>query len=124
MRDQKQGPAPFSLRLSESERGDLMERAAGEPLSGYIRSQLFPDGRRLYARSAIPTYDRTLLAQAMGKLGQAELAKSLRQLATAARVGALTITPETEQALFRASADIANIRSMLMAALRIDENNP
>jgi len=65
---------------------------------------------------------RKLLAQVLGKLGQSELEKSLSQVAHAAHIGALPLTAETEAALRNAASDIAEMKRLLMVALRIQEH--
>ncbi len=114
----KKALPPFSLRLSSEERAAL-ERAAGrKPLGAFIREKLF-DGeltpRRTRGRR--PVKDHTALAQVLGALGQSRLSSNLNQLAKAAHIGALPITPELEQELGEACAEIRAMRDDLMQAL-------
>lgn len=120
MADQKsRGPAPFSLRLSLADRQLLERRAAGQPLSAYIRAQILcsaPQGDLI--DPGLPE-GRKAVARILGKLGESELSRSLARLAEAARMGALPVTPETETAIQQAATDIKDMRSALMAALRM-----
>jgi hypothetical protein len=50
-------------------------------------------------------------------LGESRLANNLNQLAKSANTGSLPVTPETEKALREASAEIHQMRAMLMRAL-------
>jgi hypothetical protein len=93
-------PAPFSLRLTFEERSALEQAAGDMPLGAYIRAELFQNKktrhRRRYKR---PVKDRQVLGQLLGLLGEARLANNLNQLAKAANTGSLPVTPETEKAL-------------------------
>lgn len=115
----KRGPAPFSLRLTLADRQLLERKAAGQPLSAYIRAQILgsaPQGD--FIDPALPE-GRKAVARILGKLGESELSRSLARLAEAAHMGALPVTSETETALQQAAADISDMKSALMAALRL-----
>ena len=111
-------PPPFSLRLSFEERAVLEHAAAGQSLGAYIRSKLF-DGdltpRR--TRGHRPVKDHTALAKVLGALGQSRLSSNLNQLAKAAHIGALPVTPELAEELFDACAQIRAMRIDLLKAL-------
>jgi len=116
-------PRPFSLRLSAKQRRVLEVRAGGMPLGEYIRGRLFsgdlrPEPVRRHPR---PVKDHKALAEVLARLGASRLASNLNQLARAANVGALPVTPETEAALRQACADIAAMRAALMRALGFKE---
>jgi hypothetical protein len=113
----KNGPAPFSIRLTQLEREQLEKRAAGQPLGTYIRAQIF---RKSESDFSFPL-GRKALAQILGKLGQSELSKSLAILAETARLGILPVTSETEDALLAAARDVHAMKEMLMKALRTKE---
>jgi hypothetical protein len=111
-------PAPFSLRLSTVERDRLVADANGLALGAYIKSRLFgtePSGR--VRRKGLPIQDREAHAQALALLGRSHLASNLNQLARAANIGTLPITPETEADLRAALQAVADIRRLLLAAL-------
>lgn len=113
-----ESPPPFSLRLSTVERNQLEQAAAGMPLGGYIRARLF-DGdltpRR--SRGRTPVKDHAALAQLLGMLGNMRLASNLNQLARAANIGTLPVTPEVEEDLAKACAAVIAMRAELMRAL-------
>ena len=111
---------PFSLRLSEDERAILRRRAGSRPLGEYIRSKLFGDKvspRKLRHRNPSET-DRTI-ATLLAGIGQSRLASNMNQIAKAANIGALPVTPDLVEELHQACADIAIIRQALVRALGI-----
>lgn len=124
---QKQHPyttatRPFSLRLSEAERERLSLRAGRVPLGAYVRGVLFPANDNgapppRQARGVAPVRDHAALAQVLAKFGASDTASSLRSLARAAELGALPMTPETEEAIRQACRDVAEIKALLMTAL-------
>lgn len=115
---QKKAPAPFSIRFTFEERAKLEEAAAGMPLGAFIRQKLF-DGeltpRRV--RGHKPIKDHAELARVLGALGQSRLSSNLNQIAKAANLGALPVTPELEAELNEACQSIRSMRSELMRAL-------
>lgn len=117
----KKTPPPFSLRLTKDERVKLEHAAAGMPLGPFIKAKLF-DGdlspRR--TRGAAPVKDHAALAQALGLLGNLRLANNLNQLAKAANMGALPLSPEVEEELMATCAAVLAIRIELMRALGYD----
>lgn len=113
---------PFSLRLSEGERERLALRAGRVPLGAYVRGVLFPANdngalQHRQARGVAPVRDHAALAQVLAKLGASDTASSLRTIARAAELGALPMTPETEEAIRQACRDVAEIKALLMTAL-------
>lgn len=111
-------PPPFSLRLNDEERARLEHAAAEMPLGSYIKARLF-DGdlspRRTRGRT--PVKDHAALAQVLGMLGNMRLASNLNQLARAANIGTLPLTPEVEEELQTACAAVIAMRAELMRAL-------
>lgn len=115
---------PFSLRLTKAERIELEKRAAGLSLGTYIRERLFDSNcykpqRR--TRGRFPVKDHKALAQILALLGKSQAAHDFNQLAKAASIGALPVTSETETAILEATQNVKIIKSMLMAALGIQE---
>ena len=111
-------PSPFCLRLTFEERAALEQAASGQPLAVYVRSRLFDDSlppRR--TRNKHPVKDHKALAELLAELGRLRVSTNLNQLARAANSGSLPVTPETEQALQQACADIGWMRDRLMAGL-------
>tara|TARA_R110002110_G_scaffold415618_1_gene652467 strand:+ start:2356 stop:2733 length:378 start_codon:yes stop_codon:yes gene_type:complete len=117
-------PPPFSLRLTKKERSILESQANGEPLGSYIRSRLFhsEDSGRHSARVKSAAEEPKELAQILALLGRSNFARNLDDLAGANRCGSLPLWPETESSLLTACDDIAEIKSLLMSALRIKED--
>ena len=117
-RKRRRRPSPFSIRLSAAER-TILERDAGEtPLATYIKFRIFnqqPDFRQS-SRSGHPG-DIQLIARLLAALGEARLANNLNQLAKAANMGTLDVTPETEDALVVACEEVRAMRRDLMVAL-------
>lgn len=117
-KQRRKRPAPFSLRLSAEERARLVAEAKGAPLGAYIKAKLL--GKSLpvrMRRTGLAIEDRKALAQVLALLGGSRLANNLNQLAYAANIGALPITPDTERHLKAALADVRALRRLLMAAL-------
>ncbi|MEM6413511.1 MAG: plasmid mobilization relaxosome protein MobC [Pseudomonadota bacterium] len=112
---------PFSLRLTFEERARLEELAGDEPLGAYIKRKVF-DGkgvgtRRARSRLRNPIKDHKKLAQVLAMLGQSKLANNLNQIAKAANIGALPVTPDLERELRHACAEVALMRKELLRAL-------
>lgn len=108
-------PPPFSLRLSEEERAILRQRAGKLSMGEYIRSKLFGDAatpRKVKRRNPTEA-DQTNAAQLAG-LGQSRLASNMNQIAKAANMGALPVTPDLLDELHQACADIAAMRDALI----------
>ncbi|MEO1610036.1 MAG: hypothetical protein AAFR90_12030 [Pseudomonadota bacterium] len=113
---------PLSLRLSPAQRRELERRAGKQPLSIYIRAQLFAanDNAPVSGKQDLVN-NRQALAQILAKLGQNGIASNLKELADAARSGSLVLDEESNAALLKASADIAEIKALLMQSLGIKE---
>ena len=113
---------PLSLRLSDEERAELERAADGQSLNSYVKQRIFgATGKAKRARRSQPVRDHAALAQALGLLGAMEFAGSLRTLAKAAEIGALPVTPETEEELINACAAVLAIKAELMRALGYDD---
>ncbi|PTN12515.1 hypothetical protein [Nitrosomonas aestuarii] len=110
---------PFSLRLTVEERKRLNEMAGNQPLGSYIRDRLF--GAKAVKRRKVkkPTVDSAMLALVLSELGQSRLASNINQLAKAANMGALDITPEIEKEIEQACREIQTMRALLIAALGV-----
>jgi hypothetical protein len=110
-------PPPFSLRLSEAERARLVEEAAGVPLGAYIKAKVLGGAPLRTRRTGLAIQDRAALGQVLGLLGQSRLSSNLNQLAYAANIGTLDISPETEGELLAALQDVRELRRLLLLAL-------
>lgn len=117
----KKRPAPISLRLNDQERAALTAAAADMPLGTYIKAKVFDgDLKPRRTRGHHPVKDHKALAQALGLLGNLRLANNLNQLAKAANMGALPLSPEVEEELMTACAAVLAIRMEIMRALGYD----
>lgn len=115
---QKKRLPPFSIRLSLEDRARLALEAAGAPLGAYIKSKILdgkPVGRK--GRKVLTIEDREALARALALLGRSELLRSLEDMARAAEIGTLLITPETVAEISAAIALVHEIRAALLNAL-------
>ena len=112
----KRRPSPFCIRLSESQRARLVDEAAGAPLGAYIKAKALGEPLR-NRRTGLPIEDRDALAKTLALLGKSHLSSNLNQLAHAANIGSLPMTPETEEFLRDCLRDVRDIRGLLMTAL-------
>lgn len=115
--DKRKRPSPFCIRLSENERARLASEAAGLPLGAYIKAKALGDKPPRMRRTGLAVEDRQALAKALALLGRSRLSSNLNQLAHAANIGSLPVTPETEAELLSALRDVREIRRFLMKAL-------
>ena len=114
-------PPPFSIRFTWEERAELDRLAGHEPWSRYIRKAVFADAtskRRKPARQ--PRVDEAALAKTLGQLGASRLAANLNQIAKAAHIGTLPVTPELEGELHEACVEVKALRNALIAALGLN----
>ncbi|KIO48300.1 hypothetical protein [Nitrosospira sp. NpAV] len=110
---------PFSLRLTVEERKRLDELAGNQPLGSYIRGRLLGEQTEKRRKIKKPAPDTALLALVLGEFGRSRLASNINQLAKAANIGTLDVTPETESAIVQACAEIQAIRVLLITALGV-----
>jgi len=111
---------PFSLRFTAEERERLRREAGTRSLAAYIRFKLLGESaspRKFKRRN--PSLDHAALGRVLGALGQSRLASNLNQIAKVANMGALPVSPELEQELHEACADVRAMRQSLIAALGI-----
>ena len=115
----KTKPAPFSVRLTPQERAKLETLAGTVPLGTFIRDALLngTGAPRRRTRDKNPVQDHEALGRVLGALGQSRLASNLNQLARAVNTGSLPVTPETEEAIQEACADIRRMRCELLRSL-------
>lgn len=118
---QEKRPAPFSLRLTPDERQRLEAEASGVPLGTYIKAKLLGDAPVRVRRSGRSVEDRQSLAQVLALLGKSRIANNLNQLAYAANIGSLPMTPETEDHLRNTLRDVRELRLVLLQALGLKE---
>ncbi|MCA0848799.1 hypothetical protein [Salipiger thiooxidans] len=111
-------PPPFSLRLSFEERAKLDLLRGSMPLGRYIREQLLgDDAAPRKKRGRYPVKDQEALGRVLGALGASRLSQNLNQLARASNSGSPPVSPEIEEELRQACADVQAMREELMRAL-------
>lgn len=109
--------APFSIRLTLEERARLESDAKGKPLGVYIREKLFADAASPRKPRRKASADQALLAKVLGMLGQSRLANNMNQIAKAAHIGVIILTPALIEDIEQACRDIRIMRDALLAAL-------
>lgn len=110
---------PFSLRLTVEERKRLDELAGNQPLGSYIRDRLLGEHTEKRRKIKKPKPDTAMLAMVLSELGQSRLASNINQLAKAANMGTLDITPEIEREIKQAYREIQAMRALLITALGV-----
>ncbi|MBS7537737.1 hypothetical protein [Ancylobacter lacus] len=120
--------APISLRLTPEERDQLERDAAGRSLSAYIRSRLFGADTKVELAGRTsgrlgPAERQRLLARILARLGASKALPSLNELADAARIGVLPLTPDVLADIHGACRDIADIRDLLLRGLGLRPAN-
>lgn len=118
--------APFSLRLSFEEKALLRAAANGVPLGAYIKAKLFDEPlEKVRRRNTNPVKDHEALGRVLGELGKSRLSQNLNQIARAANMGSLPVSPELEDELRQACADVETLRRELLRALgSLSEGGP
>lgn len=112
---------PVTLRLTEGEREQLEDMAAGMTLSAYIRACLFAEEeRRRKRRPRSIVADKKAVAEALALLGQTRIANNLNQLAYQANIGALVIEDSERTKIDEAYGYVISLRALLVAALGRD----
>ena len=116
-------PPPFSIRFTDDERARLGRDAGALSLAAYIRLTLFagddspPTKRKPTRKRHSPSAELAVLGHMLGGLGKSRMASNLNQIAKAANVGALPVTPELEKELSEACAAVQAMRRDLITAL-------
>lgn len=113
---------PVAIRLTEAERADLVTRAGRRSLGDYIREKLFGQSAR-QTKTPSPGSSARDLAHVLAQLGQSNLGPSLREMAKAASMGALPLTPENEEAIRQACEATIAMRNDLMRALGLKDGS-
>jgi len=97
---------PFSIRLTQEERERLEGEAKGKPLGVYSRERLLGDGTAPRKLRRKPAADQAGLAKVLGMLGQSRLANNLNQIAKAAHIGVLVVSPALIEEIEEACRDM------------------
>jgi hypothetical protein len=121
--------SPLCLRVTAEERRFLVDRAReGQhgSVSGFVRAQLFgmirsgggdANANALGRSSAMERLK--MLAQVLGTLGSSKALLHLTELAEAARIGALPLTPDVVRDIRGACDAVIDIRNLLLRALGV-----
>jgi len=107
----------LTVRVSDEQRALLERRAGNRPLADYIRHTLDIENTEKRQRNYKPQADRVMLARILAALGSSDMAASMRDIANAARNGALPESPDTLLSLQAACLTIEKIRHDLISAL-------
>ena len=109
---------PLSIRLTAVER-DMLESFAGTvPLSAYVRRRLL-DAPPRASSGRRPTTDAQTHGRLLAVLGKTRLASSLGDLAEAARLGTVALSPEHLVWIKAACDNLRDIRVLLTEALGV-----
>lgn len=111
----------LSVPMSPEQMAQLAYRAGRRPLSAYTRDQLFPANDNVAPKAARPRSPTTaaFAAKFLALLGPA--ASALHSIAQGIASGLLPYAPDTEAAVLKACADIAEMKAVLLKALGIRE---
>lgn len=111
----------LSVPFTPEQMAELGRRAGQRPLSAFVRDQLFAANDNTPPQPVRKKVsDKTALAaKALALLGSAS--SSLKAIAHATASGLLPFSPDTEAAVLKACADIAEMKVALMKAIRVRE---
>lgn len=121
----RKGPPPVTVRLSQAEYDRLKHDAGALSMAAYMRLRLFGGGeiaphRKPYERKATsPSAELTMIGKMLGGLGQSGIAANLADIAKAAKIGALPVTPEVEAEVRAACEAVQDMRTRLVEALGV-----
>ena len=116
-------PMPFSLRLSTEERAHLEARAGRTPLGAYIKAKALADTDMPRKRAVgLDVEDRKALSRALALLGQSRLSSNLNQLAKAANIGTLSVSPEVATELSETCTHVREIKALLIQAVGLKDS--
>jgi len=107
----------LTVRVSNDQRTLLEQRAGNRPLADYIRQTLDIEETPKRSRAYKPQTDQVMLARILAALGSSDMAASMRDIADAARNGALPESPDTLLSLQAACLSIEKMRHDLISAL-------
>jgi hypothetical protein len=113
----KEGTRPFPIRFTETELAYLRERAGNRPVGTYIRNQVLGSSAQDRRKQRQPRLNEKEYAALLAALGQSRLSSNLNQLARAANIGVLDVSPEVEQQLEYAYRAVLAMREALFTAL-------
>lgn len=106
----------FSIWLNPAERAFLEAKAGAAPLGSYIKDRALTDQPKKKRRRGNIADDKAL-AKALALLGQSRIGSNLNQIAKAANIGTLPVTPDIVEEIETACETIGIVRSLLIEAL-------
>jgi len=118
--DKPKYAVPYSFRMTTEEYQRLSEAAGSRTISDYIRRQLLGNNVAPRQSRRRPVEGDELLSILLSELGRSRLSSNLNQLARAVNSGSLPVSPETEQAILEACAEIKAMSNNLTKALGVD----
>lgn len=116
---------PLSIRVKAEEKARLEAMAGAQALSAYVRQRLLGEDaaaarpKRYRKKPQAPGIDHVEVARLLGMFGRSELATSILALNIAIESGEWTPSPEIEERITRACAQIHEIRLVLIHALSV-----
>lgn len=113
----------LSIRISDEQHAALAAKAGRKSVSQYVREQLSLDALSRPKAPRKPKHDEVLLARILMALGSSDMAASMRDIAEAARNGALPESPDALLSLQAACLTIQKMRSDLVRALGIKHDD-
>lgn len=109
----------LTINLDEDQYTNLLRRAGRKSLAQYAREQMGLQEKSRPKASRKPHNDEVLLARILMVLGSSDMAASMRDIADAARNGALPESPDILLSLQAACLTIQKMRIDLVKALGI-----
>jgi hypothetical protein len=108
---------PIPIRFTEAELAYLHEKAGKLPLSTYMRQELLGSHLDQGRRHCQPKVNQKEISALLAALGQSRLSSNMNQLAKAANIGVLDVSPDVEQQLQDAAMAVLAMRDALFTAL-------
>ncbi|OAO00347.1 hypothetical protein A8B75_18580 [Sphingomonadales bacterium EhC05] len=109
----------LTINLTDEQHARLVHKAGNRTLAEYSREQLFGKNPESKVRIRKPKNNEVMLARVLAALGSSNMAVSMRDIAAAARNGALPESPSILLDLQAACLTIQKIRVDLIKALGI-----
>lgn len=121
----RKGSPPVSVRLSDEEYARLRRDAGALSMAAYIRLKVFGEEETAPRRKAYtlkktsPSSELVMIGHMLGGLGESEIAANLNDIANAARIGAMPMSPELEREVQAACDAVQDMKVRLAAALGV-----
>ncbi|MEP0392644.1 MAG: hypothetical protein ABJ205_00825 [Erythrobacter sp.] len=109
----------LTINLTAEQHAKLVATAGNRTLSDYAREQIFGKDGANKKRIRKPRNDEVMLARILASLGSSDMPSSMRDIAEAARNGALPESPDVLLSLQAACLTVEKIRLDLIKALGV-----